>query len=395
MVEHPFIELEYSQHYKHTERIGGDVFIKRRCSTDGSITAVLSDGLGSGVKAHVLANLTAHMGHRFLNGAMDIRQSAEIIMNSLPVCKERRISYATFTMLHMDNRGRANLIEYDTPSLILLRNNRPVTTKPRQIVLHRSTAFKEEVLLHTPLDLHHGDRLVFFSDGVPQSGMGSPRFPLGWRPEAVSEFIVDILHRTPQISARALAEKITQRALSHDRSRAQDDITCASLYVRTPRKTLLVSGPSLKTAEDTRMARTCAEFTGKKIICGGTTARIISRIWEKPLQIQLHNRTRHVPPSSTLEGVDLVTEGILTLSKTVEYLGAYPNIPTATKDPAYALTKLLIESDEVHFLIGTKINEAHQDPSMPVEVGIRRNIITRIIEILEKKHLKQTSLEFI
>jgi hypothetical protein len=391
----PFIELEHQQFHKSTEKIGGDVFLKKRSHTHGRISAVLSDGLGSGIKAHVLANLTARMGHTFLSSNMDIRRSAETIMNSLPVCRERRISYATFTMIDSDPTGTTSIIEYDNPPILLLRNNRSMPIDKREIILNRKRAFKKEILYYSTLKLYHGDRLLFFSDGVTQSGMGSAANPLGWRKSQVEAFVEKTLSKTPEISARALAEAITRRALYNDGNAARDDITCGSLFVRTPRKLLLVSGPSMHITEDTRMADICRTYSGKKVICGGTTAKIIADRWGSPLTLNIMNRTDTVPPSSHLPGADLVTEGILTLTKTAEYLAAYPAISPSPRDPAGALTTLLMESDEVNFLVGTKINEAHQDPAMPVEVGIRRNIIRRIMSILQERHLKKTTVEFI
>jgi hypothetical protein len=54
-----------------------------------------------------------------------------------------------------------------------------------------------------------------------------------------------------------------------------------------------------------------------------------------------------------------------------------------------------MNADVIHFLVGTCVNIAHQDPNLPVELEIRRNVIKKIIRILEEKFLKQVKVQYL
>ncbi len=390
-----FIEVDYTQKCKHSERIAGDVFLLSRDSREGRIVCTLSDGLGSGVKANVLANLTATMGQKFTMSKMNIRESARVIMNTLPVCRERKISYSTFTMADIEPTGKTSIIEYDNPPFILLRNGKIVRFEKQQIPLTNRFPGRDEQLLYTELQLQDEDRLIFFSDGVSQSGIGTAALPLGWRLKKVEEFIIEAVASEPDISAGMLSKQIVSRAVRNDIQLAKDDITCAVIYHRKPRRLLVISGPPIDRENDARLIAKYREFSGKRIICGGTTAGIISDALGEPITTDLKERTPEVPPVSYMNQAELVTEGILTLSKTAELLAKKDSWAGMKSNAAKRLINFLMDTDEVHFIVGTKINEAHQDPSIPFEIGLRRTIINRIKTILEEKYLKRTVLEYL
>ncbi|MDC7227870.1 MAG: SpoIIE family protein phosphatase [Spirochaetales bacterium] len=390
-----FIEVDYAQNWKHSERIAGDVFLLSRDKTEGRIVCTLSDGLGSGVKANVLANLTATMGQKFTTSRMDIVDSARVIMKTLPTCRERKISYSTFTMVDINSSGVAKIVEYDNPPYMLIRNGKVLKIEKTVIPLENRFPGRTEQLYYSEVNLQNEDRLIFFSDGVSQSGMGTAKLPLGWRTPFIEEFVTAEINKDRNISARDLSRKITSRALLNDIQKAKDDITCAVVYPRKPRKLLLVSGPPIDPENDQHLLEKYEAFTGKKIICGGTTAGIIAEGLNTEIETDLRERTADIPPLSRMEGADLVTEGILTLSKTAEMLETKDSWVAMQTNAVRRLICMLMNTDEVHFLVGTKINEAHQDPSIPVELGLRRTIIHRIKTILESKYLKQTFLEYI
>ncbi|NLE15767.1 MAG: SpoIIE family protein phosphatase [Spirochaetales bacterium] len=393
-----FIDVDYAQIYKDGQKIGGDVFLLSRNPEKDQIVCTLSDGLGSGVKANVLASLTARMAHKLSFSPMDLTRSARIIMNTLPVCKERKISYATFTIADLrmlpSDQVALNLVEYDNPPALAFQGGRSVQWDIEHIDLQRDGAFKKEVLGHSMLTLPIGSRLVIFSDGVTQAGMGKS-LPLGWRLDGVREFTRNQIEANPDISSHDLAQAIVCRAHSLDRLSAKDDITCMVVYVRRPRRTLVVTGPPFTKEHDEQLVQKIKDFEGRKIVSGGTTAQIVSRIMQKPLKVDMSCWSAQVPPCSMMEGIDLVTEGMLTLSKVATALEQKKPVRSMTNDAVKKFIQVMQESDQVHFIVGTKINEAHQDPSIPVEIGIRRNLIGRLRRALEDVYLKETSQEYI
>lgn len=394
-----FIEVDYSQFFKEGQNIGGDVFLLSRNKAEGQIICTLSDGLGSGVKANVLANLTAHMAQKYALSTIDIVKSAEIIMNTLPVCRERKISYATFSILKILYRDsdslRVSIVEYDNPGFLLLRNGEYVSCEKTIHPLKRAGAFKDEKLLYTELDLYAGDRILLYTDGVAQAGLGTKTYPLGWREHNVRAFVRREVLKNPYLSAYELAYAVTAKARALDIYKAKDDITCSSVYVRKPRRLLISTGPPIDAEKDDLLVDKIISFKGKKIISGGTTALIYSRIRNSDIQVNISDFDTKLPPSASVEGVDLVTEGMLTLNSIVQLLEKRVSLKELPHSAAGKFLDLLLASDQVHFLVGTKINEAHQDASIPFEIGIRRSIIRRIINALEENYLKETTLEFI
>ncbi|MGH4038078.1 MAG: SpoIIE family protein phosphatase [Sphaerochaeta sp.] len=394
-----FIDVDYSQVYKHGQKIGGDVFLLSRNPERNQIVAILSDGLGSGVKANVLASLTAHMAHNLSFSPMDLTHSAKIIMDTLPVCKERKISYSTFSIadIRYDNSVEkivVNFLEYDNPSALFFKGVKNIPWTGDTIDLQREGAFKKELLHRQTFNLEVGDRLLMFSDGVTQSGLGLT-MPLGWRIGGVNKFIERTLENNSEISSKDLTKAIVNKALSLDGLASRDDITCSCIYVRRPRRTLIVTGPPFSKESDSILGEKIKKFSGKKIVSGGTTALIVSRLFEKKLKVDLSCWSSDVPPASKMEGIDLVTEGMLTLSKVATHLEAKTPVYELPNDPVKKFIEILEDSDQVHFIVGTKINEAHQDPNIPVEIGIRRTIIGRLRKALEDNYLKETSQEYL
>lgn len=394
-----FIDIDFSQIYKYGQKIGGDVFLLKRNPERSQIVAVLSDGLGSGVKANVLASLTANMAKKLSFSPMDLRRSANIIMDTLPVCKERKISYSTFSIADIrykasNSKIKINFLEYDNPHALFFREWENIDWKGDVTILNRKKAFKKEEVIHNVFNLKVGDRIIMISDGVTQAGMGVSK-SLGWRLSGVTEFVSEELRKNPSISSTALTKRIVNKALSIDGLASKDDITCCCIYVRNPRRTLIVTGPPFLKESDTVLCEKIEAFEGKKIISGGTTGLIVSRILNKKVKVDLSSWSKDVPPASIMEGIDLVTEGMLTLSKVVSNLEK--KVPTIRlpNDVVKKYIELMLDSDQVHFIVGTKINEAHQDPSIPVDIGIRRTLIERLRRALEDNYLKETSIEYI
>ncbi len=392
------VDIDYAQFFKHGNRIGGDVFLSSRNTERDRTVCTLSDGLGSGVKANVLANLTAHMAEKMFFSTLDSVRSTEKIMDTLPVCRERKISYSTFTIAQIifsDDSISAKLIEYDNPSVLLFDGCRLVPVRKERMHLKREGAFKEEFIDVSETVLKNGQRLVMFTDGVTQAGLGTGTYPLGWRIRNVTEFIGELLDKRPTISSRSLAEAIIRKARSLDGGIARDDITCAVITLRSPRDLIIATGPPITKEHDEKLVRRVMNFQGKKIVSGGTTSQIFSRLTGREAKLDMQSWNKDIPPSSSMEGLDLVTEGMLTLNRVALELESRTRPEALPRNAARSLMELLRSSDRVYFVVGTKINEAHQDPNMPSEIGIRRTIIHRIRTALENTYMKETYVEFL
>jgi hypothetical protein len=388
-----FIEIDYCQRAKHGQLITGDVFLTEKVKQEGRIVSVLSDGLGSGVKASVLASMTATMALKFAASAMDIRRSAEIIMDTLPICSVRKISYSTFTVVDMADTGQTRIIEHGNPPFLLIR---PDETPNVEKIEVRPERWRDRVISYTSFDVRREDRIVFFSDGISQAGMGEYRTPFGWGLPGVETYIREQIERHPHISARELSRALVARAEEVDGLTAKDDITCGVVYVRSPRQLLVMTGAPFNRAHDQDLARMAERTPGRKVICGGTTANIVSRQLNRPIEIDLRQaRNSRVPPAAKMEGFDLVTEGILTLGEVLRLLEEEFAPEEMKSNAAVRLARMLLDSDIVKFAVGTRINEAHQDPNIPVNLDLRRNVVTRIARILEDKYMKRVLVQYV
>ncbi len=383
-----FIEIEHASENKKGQMVCGDVFLSRKVKEEKRTIAVLSDGLGSGIKANVLATMTANMAMNFTLHDQPVERSARSIINTLPEDQVRKISYASFTIVDVAHNGATRIIEYGNPQFFILRKG--------NVIIPESKA-EEGVreLFSYQLQAELGDRIVLFSDGVSQSGIGQAHMPFGWEDSGLKDFVKDYVSAYPDVSAAKLSRRILAEALKNDGYKAADDITCAVIYFREPRKMMIVTGPPYTKEHDKLMADTIAEFRGTKIVCGGTTAQILGREFQNEIEVDMNHLGGDLPPTAQMDGVDLITEGILTLGRLDQFLsGGCPNEVSAD-NPAAIIFHHLMENDEIRFLVGTSINPSHQDPDLPEELEIRRNVIKKIAACLEDKYLKDIKISYI
>lgn len=381
-----FVDIDCTQTKKYNQNTYGDYFLPKRYP--GRLIAVLSDGLGSGVKANILATMTATMLLKFIEAESNIRKACEIILNSLPVCQVRKISYSTFSAIDCDSEGNAKIVEEGNPQFVWIRDGE-VMNPEFTVITSKTFPSRHMHIYH--LKLKMGDRIVFCSDGVTQAALGSKELRLGVRREGLIKLIKEKLSENADVSSRELSSYIVRQAeLAEPDHKAKDDISAVCLYFREPRQAMVFTGPPYHQDKDNFYAKMFESFKGKKAICGGTTANLISRELNIPIKTQISLNCGRLPSVSFMEGIDLVTEGILTLTKTCEYL----ENGESSEDAAGQLVKFLLDSDCINFMVGAKLNQAHYDPALPIEIEIRKNIIKRMADVLENKYIKKVVVKY-
>ena len=407
------IDIDYSQIYKNGQKIGGDVFLLDRSPGSNVITATLSDGLGSGVKANVLATLTSHMAKQLSFSPIDLSHSAEIIMDTLPVDKEKGISYSTFTIAKIafsDDKSyiNAQLVEYDNPESFRFSGTEPVEWERVSTRLRRKTAIKEEIVHASSFDMKMGDRLIFFSDGVAQAGLVLGSLPgldterihsvngqLGeWGTDNVRTFVHELLLKEPGINSRDLARAIVTEAYKRDRYKANDDITCAVVSVRKPKRAMLVTGAPRSRESDKQLGAMIRNFDGRVIVCGGTTAKIVARELGKDIKAD-RSPSGNLPPASIIEGIELVTEGMLTLTEVSDRLESKVLLKEMSEDPAKRIIRILRDIDQLTIVMGTMINDDTDDPAAVAKIGVRFPVVDRITRSLERNYLKEVEVRYL
>ncbi|MBR1605421.1 MAG: SpoIIE family protein phosphatase [Alphaproteobacteria bacterium] len=384
-----FIDVDCSQIKKFGQNAFGDYFVSKRSDKQERLIAVLSDGLGSGIKANILSCMTSTMLLRFIEEDIPIQKAAQTIMDSLPVCQIRKISYATFSAIDCRSDGNVWVVEEGNPTFLLIRNGEEIALEAKE---YTSPKFPDRHLQLYQFKAEVGDRIIFCSDGVTQAGIGTKEYPLGLKREGFLQCVKKCVRDNPEISSTELSTQVIQKALSAEPlEHAGDDISCAVLYFRKPRKALIFTGPPYNKMKDREYCLSFECFAGKKAICGGTTANLVSRELRREIVNLSAVTSGNLPPVAAMEGVDLVTEGILTLTRAAEYL---EKEELSHQDAAGQLVDFMLSSDIIEFMVGAMLNQAHYDPSLPIEIEVRRTIIKKIKKLLENKYFKQVVIHY-
>lgn len=325
---------------------------------DDDATVILSDGLGSGVKANILSTLTSTMLTTMLKGDVPIEECVTTVAETLPMCKERKLAYATFTILQT-NGSRVRLIQYDNPSAVFVHDGAIAK-------YNYSVNFIQEKELHeSHLHFDVGDMLVLFSDGVSEAGRGVTT-DAGWARQDIEDFI--LRNYTPNVSAQRVAASILSTVKTLDFDAMHDDTTIVVARLRERCPVNIMIGPPESKDDDLSTIRLFFGKEGKHIVCGGTTAKAVAEYLGVKVRTLPGSGTEEVPPMSEIHGVDLATEGVVTINATMERIKAYLADGMYTlelarmKDGASRLALILLEeATEINVLFGNAINLAQQD----------------------------------
>ncbi len=366
-----YLEIGSFQLRKWREELCGDsVQISRAGDT---LVMVLSDGLGSGVKANILSTLTSKIIVTMLFGGASLADVVETVSQTLPVCRERHLAYSTFTVARVDSGGRAQLAEFDNPPVIFVRNGK------RQDYQFQEYQLAGKRIRESQLILAEGDYLIMLSDGIVHAGAGGI-LNFGWQWQEVANYAERLCAAGNQ--AQDVASWIGMASEQLYEGKPGDDATVLVLQGRKSRSVTIAVGPPLRSEDDPRLAKTLAAASGKKVICGGTTSQIIAREWGERLEVDLKAQADNLPPTGKLNGADLITEGVITLAQAKQLLANGEN--TDNLDGASRLVEILKKSDEITFLVGRAINPAHQNPNFPLNLGLKSQLVRELAQQLEK-----------
>ena len=346
---------------------------------ENSMVIVLSDGLGSGVKASILSTLTSKIISTMLAEGLPLEECVNTIAATLPVCSVRGVAYSTFTIIHIRDNEIAEIIQYDNPQAILIRNDKNYIYPRTEMNIGGKTIYKSVVRLQ------EGDVFVAMSDGCPHAGIGIA-YNFGWKREDIIDFMTML---TPVgYTAKTLATMLVDECDKLYGFQPGDDTTACVVKIRKREPMNLLFGPPFNRDDADRMMSLFFSKEGKHIVCGGTTSTIAAKYLGKPLRAKL-DFSSELPPTAEIEGVDLVTEGVITINKVVEYardyLGAnqYYEHWTLKEDGASQISRLLFEeATDINFYVGRAINPAHQNPDLPINFNIKMNLVEELTKCL-------------
>lgn len=387
MNEDNFFDIFYYSLNKQNEELCGDQ-VKFTKGKDKS-TIVLSDGLGSGVKASILATLTTEILITMLDADLPLKEVIETIVGTLPICQVRNIAYATFTIITIDHiSNKFHVINFDNPPIFLLKKGVIVPLK------HKTEQILNKKINSCQGVLERGDFLGAASDGILYAGLGNT-MNFGWGWENIAKFMENIF-RTKATNSRFIIEQIINETKKLYSGYIGDDATFVGVYIRKPKPLMIFTGPPLDVTKDEEYAEQLLSFSGRKIICGGTTGNIVANYMGETIEMDIMTMSKELPPIGKLKEVDLVTEGILTISKAKEVLIKcnfdISRLPTV-RNGAVLLAREILEADSIYLLVGQQINEFYQNPLLPKNISIRRSLIEELVTLL-RENQKQVTVEY-
>lgn len=374
-------DIGYHSLYKYGEELCGD-HIEVVEQQENTSVIVLADGLGSGVKANILSTLTSKIISTMMANQLSIEECVSTIASTLPVCQVRKVAYSTFTIIRIVNYEYAEIYQYDNPHLIFIRDGQSMDYLESSLEIDGKTIYKSKI------DLKENDTFVMFSDGVIHAGVGE-HLNFGWLRENVIDFMNVIYDNA--YSAKTLATLLTDKCNSLYGNHPGDDTTVCVVKIRQRQPMNLLIGPAKNPEDDEKMLSLFFSKEGKHIVCGGTTSTIVSRYLDKPVMMDSEYIDKDVPPTSSIEGVDLVTEGVLTINKVLEYAKSYLNNNdkyydwSYKRDGASMISRYLFEeATDIHFFVGRAMNPAHQNPELPINFNIKMHLIDELATCLQK-----------
>ena len=349
---------------------------------ENSTVIVLADGLGSGVKASILSTLTSKIISTMMAEGLPLEECVSTIAATLPVCSVRGVAYSTFTIIHLINNDIAEIIQYDNPQVIVIRDDENYDYPKTEMNIGGKKIFKSII------KLRENDIFVAMSDGCPHAGIGM-LYNFGWKREDIVSFLEGLA--PVGYTAKTLSTILVDECFKLYGGKPGDDATACVVRIRKREPMNILFGPPSNRDDANRMMSLFFSKEGKHIICGGTTSSIAAKYLNKPIKASLNFEKADVPPIAEIEGVDLVTEGVITVNKVLEYakdyLGENEHYEhwSLKRDGASLISRLLFEeATDINFYVGRAINPAHQNPDLPINFSIKMNLVEELSACLKK-----------
>lgn len=380
-----FIDISVDSVNKFKEELCGDHV--EITENDVSKIVVLSDGLGSGVKANILSTLTSKIASTMLQKGLDIIDVLETLEKTLPTCQVRKLAYSTFTIVQIFNDGRVVIIEFDNPKVVYIRNDAILELDVEDI------KFKDKTIHKYTTNYKNGDLISIFSDGVIHTGIGKHIY-LGWQYEEVVKVITT--KNRKEKTAKAVSQSIIDICKTFSDQEPGDDTTCVVIKIRDIEPVTLFAGPPEDQNKDKEIVQDLMHAPGKKVVCGGTAANICSRELDKAIETNIDELDFDIPPYAKIEGLDLVTEGVITLNYTIKLMNQYidrtidPNVLKKNNGGVLLFKLLMSQCTHLNILIGNNNNPAHQNPYFPSELSYKWIAVKELADTMEKLNKKVT-----
>ena len=374
-------EIGYKSINHDGEQLCGDHIDIVEQGADSTVI-VLADGMGSGVQASLLSTLTSKIISTMMAEGLPLEECVSTIAATLPVCSVRGVAYSTFTIMHIINSRTIELIQYDNPHIIYIRDGALYDYAKTEVNIGGKKIYKSVIRLK------EDDIIIAMSDGCPHAGIGIA-YNFGWKWEDIADYMLNMSEGG--FTAKGLSTLLIDEVNRLYGGKPGDDATACVIKIRKRVPMNILFGPPSDRDDCDRMMSLFFSKEGKHIICGGTTSSIAAKWLRKPLKPKLSFERSDVPPIAELEGVDLVTEGVITINKVVEYANDYIQNNDSyeewgcSNDGASLISRLLFEeATDINFYVGKAVNPAHQNPDLPINFNIKMNLVQELSKVLKR-----------
>jgi len=376
------IETCFSSLNKKNEELCGDRV--QLVNTAESALLVLADGLGSGVKANILSTLTSKIISTMISRGATIEDTVDTIAHTLPVCKVRGLAYSTFMILQISKNGIGYLVEYDNPPCILLRNGKKVPFD------YQEKNIGGKPVRESHFNVYPGDYYFIVSDGVTQAGMGET-LSFGWGQDALTEYISNLC--IEGLSPPRIIQNVLSVCKDLYLGKPGDDTTVSVVHILKHQDVSIFSGPPKNPEDDSRIVSDFIATEAIHVVSGGTSSEILARELGRDLVVNIDYGKLDFPPTASIKGIDLVTEGVMTIKSTLEMINKYlidpvsPEIIDELDVPSGAskLAKILIEQcTDLKLFIGKAVNPAHQNQDFPAELRVKWRLMEDLAASMSK-----------
>ena len=343
-------------------------------------TVVLADGLGSGVKANILSTLTSKILCTMVSGGADMEECISTIISTLPVCHERQVAYSTFSVIHVDNLGHGHLFEFDNPEAIWYHRGHTQDFPRTAMEICGKRVF------HTELQLEAGDMVFVMSDGTIHAGIGQ-MLNFGWQRKEIMEHLEQNIDA--HMSARAAACLLASACNDLYLDRPGDDTTVAAIRIRPRCEVHIMVGPAVDKDKDEHYVQQFMTGADKRIVCGGTTSQVVARCLGRQLKTSFDFPDKEVPPIGFIDGIDLTTEGVITMRRLLALSEKYVSVKDLTpktyakKDGGSLLANIIFEeATHVVFFVGQNVNAAHA--GLEIDITMKLKLVEHLAENLRR-----------
>ena len=374
-------DIGYRSLNKKNEQLCGDQVVLIEPDENTQIV-VLADGLGSGVKACILSTLTSKIISTMMAQSMSLEDCVNTIAATLPVCQVRGIAYSTFTILKIINNTDAEIIQYDNPHVILLRDGKNYVYPETAMEIEGKTIYKSK------FKILENDVFIMISDGCVHAGVGMA-LNYGWQRDNIISFMEDMYNQ--EFTAKSITTLLLDECNRLYGGMPGDDTTVCSVKIRHRQSVNLMIGPPSDPKDVNKMMSLFFAKQGKHIVCGGTTSSLAAEFLHTTVRPSIAYLDPEIPPTAEIDGVDLVTEGVITISRVLEYAQSYIsdnekfNDWNYGKDGASAISRILFEeATDINFYVGRAVNPAHQNPNLPINFNIKMRLVQELSEHLQK-----------